>query len=122
MSDSSLTDPSRGPDFLDRLLARHTATATDTVRVRPRLPGPFERVEAVRPRTPEPDPAGTMWPTTTPRPRPSGTAPGPPPRSTTTRSANGPSCAPNRPSRKRSRARRPRSPRRRRACCALPRP
>ncbi|GAA2734066.1 hypothetical protein [Streptomyces nogalater] len=77
MSDSSLTDPSRGPDFLDRLLARHTATATDTVRVRPRLPGPFERVEAVRPRTPEPDPAGTMWPATTPATAPERDGPRP---------------------------------------------
>ncbi|MEU3957758.1 hypothetical protein AB0F45_36695 [Streptomyces achromogenes] len=66
MSDSFVTGPSRAPDFLDRLLARHTATAADTVRVRPRLPGPFERVEAVRPRTPDPDPADTMWPTTAP--------------------------------------------------------
>ncbi|MEU7564314.1 hypothetical protein [Streptomyces eurythermus] len=65
MSDSSVTDPAGAPDFLDRLIARHTATAPDTVRVRPRLPGPFERVEAVRPRTPEPDPADTVWPATT---------------------------------------------------------
>ncbi|GHH29751.1 hypothetical protein [Streptomyces rubradiris] len=65
MSDYSVTDPSRAPDFLDRLITRHTATAPDSVRVRPRLPGPFERVEAVRPRTPEPDPADTTWPATT---------------------------------------------------------
>ncbi|GAA2261996.1 hypothetical protein GCM10010145_29450 [Streptomyces ruber] len=42
------------PDFLDRLLARHTAPAAarpDAVRVRPRLAGPFERIEAVRART-----------------------------------------------------------------------
>ncbi|MEV4340789.1 hypothetical protein [Streptomyces sp. NPDC049590] len=66
MPDPSVTGPSRAPDFLDRLIARHTTTAPDAVRVRPRLPGPFERVEAVRPRTPEPDPAGTKGPVTTP--------------------------------------------------------
>ncbi|TWV32033.1 hypothetical protein FRZ03_33685, partial [Streptomyces misionensis] len=55
MSDPSVTDASRAPDFLDRLIARHAATAPDTVRVRPRLPGPFERVEAVRARGAEPD-------------------------------------------------------------------
>ncbi|SEB89210.1 hypothetical protein SAMN04490357_0656 [Streptomyces misionensis] len=64
MSDSSVTDPSRAPDFLDRLIARHTATAPDTVRVRPRLPGPFERVEAVRARgaVPETDEAAARPP------------------------------------------------------------
>ncbi|GHJ35084.1 hypothetical protein [Streptomyces sp. TS71-3] len=39
------------PDFFDRLLARHVPAARpagNVVRVRPRLPGPFERVEAVR--------------------------------------------------------------------------
>ncbi|MFF7095469.1 hypothetical protein ACFY9A_24200 [Streptomyces rubradiris] len=77
MSDSFVTGPSRAPDFLDRLIARHTATAPDTVRVRPRLPGPFERVEAVRPRTPEPDSADTPWPATTPSasPEPDGPRP-----------------------------------------------
>ncbi|MFF9001881.1 hypothetical protein ACF1GW_18220 [Streptomyces achromogenes] len=65
MSDTFATGPSRAPDFLDRLIARHTAAAADTARVRPRLPGPFERVEAVRPRTPDPDPADTLWPTAT---------------------------------------------------------
>ncbi|MCF3131457.1 hypothetical protein [Streptomyces olivochromogenes] len=55
MSDSSSGAPSAEPDFLDRLIARHTAPRPDAVRVRPRLPGPFERVEAVRSRTPDPD-------------------------------------------------------------------
>ncbi|MEU6703544.1 hypothetical protein [Streptomyces wuyuanensis] len=39
------------PDYFDRLLARHTAPAAP--RVRPRLPGPFERVEALRTAPPE---------------------------------------------------------------------
>lgn len=71
MSDSSVSDPSRAPapepDFLDRLIARHAVAAPDTVRVRPRLPGPFERVEAVRAGTPEPHAAdATAWPPATP--------------------------------------------------------
>jgi hypothetical protein len=33
-------------DYFDRLLARYLPVAVDRVRVRPRLPGPFERVEA----------------------------------------------------------------------------
>lgn len=40
----------RAPDFFDRLLARHTPSADHAaapVRVRPRLPEPFERVAAV---------------------------------------------------------------------------
>ncbi|WP_095756963.1 hypothetical protein [Streptomyces xinghaiensis] len=42
------------PDYFDRLLARHTPVRTVTgaaapARVRPRLPGPFERVESLRP-------------------------------------------------------------------------
>ncbi|MEV5986940.1 hypothetical protein AB0L85_18270 [Streptomyces sp. NPDC052051] len=62
MPDSRVPDPSSRapapePDFLDRLLARHTDTAPDTARPRPRLPGPFERVEAVRARAAEPDAA-----------------------------------------------------------------
>ncbi|MCN9242573.1 hypothetical protein NGF19_17510 [Streptomyces sp. RY43-2] len=55
MSDPSSRAPAPEPDFLDRLLARHAAAAPDTARLRPRLPGPFERVEAVRARAPEPD-------------------------------------------------------------------
>ncbi|MFC5804435.1 hypothetical protein ACFPWT_28385, partial [Streptomyces formicae] len=46
------------PDYFDRLLARHTVSAAAAVRgatrVRPRLPGPFERVEALRTAPPEP--------------------------------------------------------------------
>lgn len=59
------------PDFLDRLIARHTPAVAGprpgVVRVRPRLPGPFERVEAVRATAPQPD-DGTdlLWPSTTP--------------------------------------------------------
>ncbi|MFG2626578.1 hypothetical protein [Streptomyces sp. NPDC048473] len=67
MSDSSGRAPegAGAPDHLDRLLARHAPGATPrpgVVRVRPRLAGPFERVEAVRagaPETPEP-----LWPST----------------------------------------------------------
>ncbi|MEV0172029.1 hypothetical protein AB0I00_13040 [Streptomyces sp. NPDC050803] len=60
------------PDFLDRLLARHTPAAgprPDVVRVRPRLPGPFERVEAVRgtAAASDEDP-GSPWPPAEPRP------------------------------------------------------
>ncbi|MFI6007777.1 hypothetical protein ACIBAG_02945 [Streptomyces sp. NPDC051243] len=59
------------PDFLDRLIARHTPAAAGprpgVVRVRPRLPGPFERVEAVRAMAPQPDDgADLLWPSTTP--------------------------------------------------------
>lgn len=39
------------PDYFDRLLARYTpvpAAGAGAARVRPRLPGPFERVEALR--------------------------------------------------------------------------
>lgn len=57
-------------DFFDRLLARHVPAAPaarDVVRVRPRLAGPFERVEAVRDdRSGDPAPAGPaagpLWP------------------------------------------------------------
>ncbi|QKW08719.1 hypothetical protein HUT18_22425 [Streptomyces sp. NA04227] len=69
------------PDFFDRLLARHAPAATpaprDVARVRPRLAGPFERVEAVRgdgfeePSPSEPG-AGSPWPTTPQVPDPSG--------------------------------------------------
>ncbi|QOV40054.1 hypothetical protein IM697_17645 [Streptomyces ferrugineus] len=59
------------PDFLDRLIARHAPAAAgprpDVVRVRPRLPGPFERIEAVRGTAPEPDDGSDpLWPATTP--------------------------------------------------------
>ncbi|CAL2066353.1 hypothetical protein GPN2_14017 [Streptomyces murinus] len=67
MSDPSVPDPARAPDFLDRLIARHAATAPATARVRPRLPGPFERVEAVRARGAEPETDGvTVWPSAVP--------------------------------------------------------
>ncbi|OXY88377.1 hypothetical protein [Streptomyces diastatochromogenes] len=78
MSDSSSRAPEAEPDFLDRLIARHTAPAPDTVRVRPRLPGPFERVEAVRAGTPDPDATDSvLWPTATPSPAPDRDAPRP---------------------------------------------
>ncbi|MET9831323.1 hypothetical protein ABZ078_18920, partial [Streptomyces sp. NPDC006385] len=69
------------PDFLDRLIARHAPAAgprPGVVRVRPRLPGPFERVEAVRATTAEPD-DGTdlLWPATTPSAVPQAAAPRP---------------------------------------------
>ncbi|MBT1093869.1 hypothetical protein [Streptomyces sp. Tu102] len=70
------------PDFLDRLIARHAPAATgprpDVVRVRPRLPGPFERVEAVRSTAPEEDEgSGLLWPATTPAAVRPGEAPSP---------------------------------------------
>ncbi|MFJ2815247.1 hypothetical protein [Streptomyces sp. NPDC087294] len=54
------------PDFLDRLIARHTAPRPSGVRVRPRLPGPFERVEAVRERAAAPDEDALLWPSAPP--------------------------------------------------------
>ncbi|MFD5835196.1 hypothetical protein ACFWHV_16735 [Streptomyces collinus] len=57
------------PDFLDRLLARHTSPAArrpGVVLVRPRLAGPFERTEAVRATAPDPDGAGPLWPAVAP--------------------------------------------------------
>lgn len=45
-------------DYFDRLLARHTPLApapAPAARLRPRLPGPFERVEALRERGPSED-------------------------------------------------------------------
>ncbi|MFF4834335.1 hypothetical protein [Streptomyces sp. NPDC001315] len=83
MSDSSVSSgASAEPDFLDRLIARHAAPARAAARVRPRLPGPFERVEAVRARVPEPGgPDPLLWPAAPPMaapdrdgPRPSTTA------------------------------------------------
>jgi len=76
MSDSPAPE---GPDFFDRLLARHTAPAPAAARVRPRLPGPFERVEAVRAAQPAPDEDTLLWPSSTP----SATAPAPAPRPVT---------------------------------------
>ncbi|MFF4506001.1 hypothetical protein [Streptomyces sp. NPDC001401] len=63
MSDSPSPE---GADFFDRLLARHAAPRPAAVRVRPRLPGPFERVEAVRAAAPAPDEDALLWPATTP--------------------------------------------------------
>ena len=40
--------PDLVPDYFDRLLARHMTSGVVT-RVRPRLPGPFERIESLRP-------------------------------------------------------------------------
>ncbi|MFD0513606.1 hypothetical protein ACFQ0Q_31450 [Streptomyces aureus] len=64
MSDSEA--PEGSPDFLDRLLARHTAPRPAAARVRPRLPGPFERVEAVRAAAPAPGEDALLWPAATP--------------------------------------------------------
>ncbi|MEV4334881.1 hypothetical protein AB0K02_30925 [Streptomyces sp. NPDC049597] len=53
-------------DYFDRLLARYTpagAAAGAPVRVRPRLPGPFERVEALRYGPPDPDEPAALIPT-----------------------------------------------------------
>lgn len=66
MSDSSGHTPESlgAPDFLDRLIARHALGAAPRpgmVRVRPRLAGPFERVEAVR--TGVSDAEEPVWPT-----------------------------------------------------------
>ncbi|MFD7279421.1 hypothetical protein ACFV80_20860 [Streptomyces sp. NPDC059862] len=72
---SESTPGSEVPDFLDRLIARHAPVSTgprpDVVRVRPRLPGPFERIEAVRARNAGED-AEPVWPSSTPSaaPRP----------------------------------------------------
>ncbi|MFG1671173.1 hypothetical protein [Streptomyces sp. Y7] len=78
------TDGAPVPDFLDRLIARHAPAAAgsrpDVVRVRPRLPGPFERVEAVRGTAPEPDEgADLLWPATAPAAERPGEAPSPAP-------------------------------------------
>ncbi|MFF4253261.1 hypothetical protein ACFY1L_18840 [Streptomyces sp. NPDC001663] len=65
------------PDFFDRLIARHAAPRPAGVRVRPRLPGPFERVEAVRAAAPAPDEDALLWPATTPAAVPPPDAPRP---------------------------------------------
>ncbi|MGW6137980.1 hypothetical protein [Streptomyces sp. NPDC055140] len=75
MSDSEA--PGGSPDFLDRLLARHTAPRPAAERVRPRLPGPFERVEAVRAAAPTPDEDTLLWPAATPSAVPPPDAPSP---------------------------------------------
>ncbi|MFE5022402.1 hypothetical protein ACFRAO_03455 [Streptomyces sp. NPDC056656] len=78
MSDSE--GPGGSPDcadFFDRLLARHTAPRPAAARVRPRLPGPFERVEAVRAAAPAPDEDVLLWPAATPSAVPLPDAPSP---------------------------------------------
>ncbi|UOB14584.1 hypothetical protein MQE23_38440 [Streptomyces sp. HP-A2021] len=68
MSEST-GDDRQEPDFLDRLLARHaapTARRPGVVRVRPRLAGPFERIEAVRGEAPDPDGTEPLWPVAAP--------------------------------------------------------
>ncbi|MFI9764224.1 hypothetical protein ACIHFB_40580 [Streptomyces sp. NPDC051963] len=71
------------PDFLDRLIARHAAPAATprpgVVRVQPRLPGPFERIEAVRAGAPDPDGTGPLWPAPTPSAVPQRDVPRPAP-------------------------------------------
>ncbi|WP_327351824.1 hypothetical protein [Streptomyces sp. NBC_01304] len=61
-------DAASPSDYFDRLLARHTRGATPragVARVRPRLAGPFERVEAVRGAgLVEADGAEPLWPST----------------------------------------------------------
>ncbi|MDI5904054.1 hypothetical protein, partial [Streptomyces sp. 12257] len=74
MSDSPAHE---GPDFLDRLIARHTAPGPAAMRVRPRLPGPFERIEAVRAATAAPDEDTLLWPSATPSASPPAQAPRP---------------------------------------------
>ncbi|MGW0692182.1 hypothetical protein [Streptomyces sp. NBC_01578] len=53
------------PDYFDRLLARYTpvpAAGGGAARVRPRLPGPFERAEALRSGPPEPGEPAALIP------------------------------------------------------------
>ncbi|MFF0287933.1 hypothetical protein [Streptomyces sp. NPDC005262] len=53
------------PDYFDRLLARYApvhAVGGGAARVRPRLPGPFERAEALRSGPPEPDEPAALIP------------------------------------------------------------
>ncbi|MFF4525865.1 hypothetical protein [Streptomyces bluensis] len=93
MSDSpSGSRPAGSPeqsDFLDRLIARHTAPAATprpgVVRVRPRLPGPFERIEAVRARTSDVDGPEPLWPSATPSVASPPEVPGPAVRETRVR-------------------------------------
>ncbi|SOD63441.1 hypothetical protein SAMN06297387_110173 [Streptomyces zhaozhouensis] len=56
-------EPTGPADHFDRLLARHTPVAPTRVpRVRPRLPGPFERVESLRADPGALDPPGRPGP------------------------------------------------------------
>ncbi|MFD7436591.1 hypothetical protein ACFV6X_18905, partial [Streptomyces sp. NPDC059861] len=71
-------------DFLDRLIARHAPAAAGprpgVVRAQPRLPGPFERVEAVRARTRDDDEdTGLLWPASAPSATPRTDVPRPGP-------------------------------------------
>ncbi|TQK42930.1 hypothetical protein FBY35_4375 [Streptomyces sp. SLBN-118] len=52
------------PDYFDRLLARYTPVPAGggAPRVRPRLPGPFERVEALRSGPPDPGQPAALIP------------------------------------------------------------
>ncbi|MFI1393597.1 hypothetical protein [Streptomyces sp. NPDC020681] len=53
------------PDYFDRLLARYTpvpAAGGGGARVRPRMPGPFERIEALRTAPQEPDEPAALIP------------------------------------------------------------
>ncbi|MER6012887.1 hypothetical protein [Streptomyces bluensis] len=88
MSDSSAQGRPQ-PDFLDRLIARHSAPAATprpgVVRVRPRLPGPFERIEAVRAGAPDQDGSEPLWPSATPSAVPPPEAPRPAVRETRVR-------------------------------------
>ncbi|MFI8435692.1 hypothetical protein ACIGJO_18450 [Streptomyces sp. NPDC079020] len=63
------------PDYFDRLLARYAPVADSSdgpggsgarVRVRPRLPGPFERAEALRQEPPEADEPAALLPSAPP--------------------------------------------------------
>lgn len=93
MSDStsgSAPPGSEAADFLDRLIARHVPAATGprpgVVRVRPRLPGPFERVEAVRARARDTDEdTDLLWPASTPSTEPRRDVPRPGPAAETAR-------------------------------------
>jgi hypothetical protein len=65
-------EPQR-PDYFDRLLARYASVAPPEAaqprtRVRPRLPGPFERIEALRTGPVEPDEPSPLVPPSVPRP------------------------------------------------------
>ncbi|MFE5690103.1 hypothetical protein ACFQ7Y_44270, partial [Streptomyces sp. NPDC056512] len=88
MSDSEA--PGGSPDFLDRLLARHTAPRPAAARVRPRLPGPFERVEAVRAAAPAPDDDTLLWPAAAPPAVPPPDAPAPTAVAARTHTEHGP--------------------------------
>ncbi|MEU9449258.1 hypothetical protein [Streptomyces sp. NPDC048277] len=72
-----MSDTPAPPDFLDRLIARHAAARPAAPRVRPRLPGPFERVEAVRAAPPAPEEDAPSWPASTPAAVPATAVPRP---------------------------------------------